>query len=244
MKDKKEIAKLIYRELKKGDIKSALSVISKELGEEKTDTLQFTKTPFLNSIGQELGKLLLKEDWKFKRLMELWKGGKRDERLVVISALEKIGKNDYENSKQSVFKILDEISDWEICDQLALRVIVNLAIQNQREIFSLMEQWTKSENKWIKRLAVATIPPYIRARKTESKICLEFLDKVMREEDRDVKKAIGWALREVTKKDSKSVFEFLQKWAKVDDENTKWIIREGMKKLPKKEQEKLKFLIR
>ncbi|MBC7091234.1 MAG: DNA alkylation repair protein [Nitrososphaeria archaeon] len=56
-------------------------------------------------------------------------------------------------------------------------------------------------------------------------------------------KAIGWALREVTKKDPDSVFEFLQKWSEVEDKNTKWIIKEGMKKLSDKKQEKLKTLI-
>jgi len=120
---------------------------------------------------------------------------------------------------------------------------VNLTVQNQEEIFSLMHEWIKSKNKWIRRLAVATIPPYIRAEKTESKISLELLGETMKEEDKDVKKAIGWALREVTKKDPRSVFEFLQKWAKIKDKNTKWIIKEGMKKLSDKEQEKLKTLI-
>jgi 3-methyladenine DNA glycosylase AlkD len=242
-KDKKEIAKFIYDELKKGDIKSIISLISKELEEEKTGKLQITKTPLLNSIGQELGKLLIKEDWKFERLMEMWKEGKRDERLIVISALDKVSKKDYENSKQFVLNVLEDISDWKICDQLALRVIVNLAVQNQKETFSLMHEWIKSKNKWIRRLAVTTIPPYIRAEKTESKVCLELLDEAMKEEDKDVKKAIGWALREVTKKNPKSVFEFLKNWAKVDDKNTKWIIKEGMKKLVRKEQEKLESLL-
>jgi 3-methyladenine DNA glycosylase AlkD len=239
----KEIAKLIYGELKKGDIKSTISLISKGLEEQKTGKLQITKTPLLNSIGQELGKLLINEDWKFERLMALWKEGKRDERLIVISALEKISKKDYENSKQFVLNVLEDISDWEICDQLGLKVIVNLAVQNQKEMFSLMRKWIKSKNKWIRRLAVATIPPYIRAVKAESKVCLQLLDEAMKEEDKDVKKAIGWALREITKKDPKSVFEFLQKWAKFEDKNTKWIIKEGMKKLVKDEQEKLKSMI-
>ena len=243
MKDKKEIAKLIHEELKRGNIESTLSLISNELEKEKTDKIQITKTPLLNSIGQELGKLLIKEDWKFEKLMDLWKEGKRDEKLIVISALGSISKKDYENSKKFLLKISSDISDWEICDQLALRVVVNLAVQNQKEIFSLMEQWIKSENKWVRRLAIATIPPYIRAKKSESKICLEFLDKVMRESDKDVKKAIGWALREVTKKDPLFVYEFLKKWAKDDDKNTKWIIREGMRKLPKEQQNELKNLI-
>lgn len=243
MKDKRETAKLIYEKLGVGNIKSTLSLISNELEKEKTDKLQITKTPLLNSIGQELGKLLVGENWKFERLMKLWKEGERDEKLIVISALERISKKDYENLKKFVLSVLDDISEWEICDQLALRVIVNLAVQNQKEIFSLMNEWIKSKNKWIRRLAVATIPPYIRARSKDSKICLEFLGKVMKEEDKDVKKAIGWALREVTKKDPKSVFEFLEKWSKVQDKNTKWIIREGMKKLSKEEQTKLKSLI-
>lgn len=46
MKNKNEPAKLIYDELKRGDIKLALSLISKELEEEKTGKLQFTKTSF------------------------------------------------------------------------------------------------------------------------------------------------------------------------------------------------------
>ncbi len=243
MKDKKEIARLVYEELKQGNISSTLSLILKEIKKEKTDKLQMTKTPLLNSIGQELGKLLIEEDWKFEKLMELWNAGKREEKLIVISALGIISKKEYEHTKQFVIEILSDISDWEICDQLALRVIVNLAVQNQKEIFSLMKQWTKSKNKWIRRLAVATIPPYIRAKKSESEICLEFLDQVMREEDKDVKKAAGWALREISKKDPESVFEFLKKWAKEEDKNTTWIIKEGMKKLKKEQQNELRVLM-
>jgi 3-methyladenine DNA glycosylase AlkD len=65
----------------------------------------------------------------------------------------------------------------------------------------------------------------------------------MKEEDKDVKKAIGWALREITKKDPESVFKFLQKWAKVKDKNVRAIIKAGMKKLQKEEQEKIKSLL-
>jgi len=194
-------------------------------------------------MGQELGKLLIKENWKFVRLMELWKEGKRDEGLIVVSSLEKVSKKDYENTKQFVLNVLKDISHWEICDQLALRVIVNLAVHNQKEIFSLKHKWIKSKNKWIRRLAVATIPLYIRAERTESRTSLKLLDETMKEEDKDVKKAIAWALREITKKDPESVFEFLKKWVKVEDKNTKWIIKDGMKKLSDKKREKLKTFI-
>jgi len=149
MKDKKEIAKLISDELKKGDIKSTISLISKELEKEKTDKLQFTKTPLLNSIGQVLGKLIIKENWKFESLMELWKEGKRDEKLIVISALGIISKKDYENTKQFVSNILNDISDWETCDQLALREIKK---KDEKAVFEFSKKWARVGDKntrWI-----------------------------------------------------------------------------------------------
>ncbi len=235
----KEIARQIYEELKKEN--GTIKAILKEIEKEKTAKLHMTKTPFLNSIGNEFGKLLLREEEKFEMLLKLWKIGKRDERLIVIAALGRISEHDYEWTKKFVLGILEDISDWEICDQLALKVMVNLATKNQEEMFSMMEKWIKAENKWIRRLAIATIPPYIRARPQNAEMCLEFLNDAMQDEDKDVKKAIGWALREISKKDSKAVFEFLMKWAKV--ENMRWIVKEGMKKLPKEEKEKLVALM-
>ncbi len=202
-----------------------------------------TRTPFLNSIGQELGKLLVKENWWYEGLMGIWQGGEREKRLITISALGEVSKRDYENAKKFVLEILKDISHWEICDQLALRVIVKLAVQNQKDTFALLHKWVASENKWIRRLAVATIPPYIRAKKREVEICLGLLEKTMKDGDRDVKKAVAWALREVSKKDRDSVYEFLKKWAEQGDRNTKWIIKEGMKKLGEEQRAHLEKIL-
>jgi 3-methyladenine DNA glycosylase AlkD len=235
--------KEVYKGLEKGDTQHVLSLINAYLKREKTDKLKLTPTPLLNFIGDELGKMLIGKEWSFDRLMDLWREGKRDERLIIASALGRLSRVDYENSKLFILNILNDLSDWEICDQLALRAIVNLAVQNEDEMFSLMEEWIKSGNKWVRRLAVATIPPYIRRKKTESDRCFQLLNKVMKEEDEDVKKAIGWALREITKKDPEAVFNFLQKWAGIKDKNTRWIIKAGMKKLQKEKQEEIKSLL-
>jgi len=240
---KDEIAKAVYEKLKQEDVDSVISLLSNGLKNEKTDQLRFTKTPLLNSIGDELGKLLEKEGEKFDWLAELWKKGDRDEKLVVISALGRISKKDYGGSKLFTLNIIDDLQNWELCDQLALRVVVNLVVHDKDGMFSLMNLWIKSKNKWIRRLAVATIPPYIRAKKSESKSCLEFLDKVMLDRDKDVKKAVGWALREISKKDSDGVFDFIHRWAKQKDRNVKCIIKEGIKKLPEEKQNILKSMI-
>jgi 3-methyladenine DNA glycosylase AlkD len=96
----------------------------------------------------------------------------------------------------------------------------------------------KIGEKWIRRLAVAALTAYIRKRGIDSRICLQLLDEVMKE-DKDVKKAVGWALREITKKDPE---RFLQGWVKVKDKNIRSIIRDGVGKLQKEKQEEIKSL--
>jgi len=43
------------------------------LEKERTGKLNIVRTPILNSVCKELGKLIAKESWKFERLLKLWK---------------------------------------------------------------------------------------------------------------------------------------------------------------------------
>ncbi len=239
----KELAELLYRALKKGDVASTVSLLSQNLSSQKTEKLRFTRTPFLNSVGRELGRLLAPEEGWFEALMELWKASDRDAKLIVISALGRLSKTHYPEVKDFVLKILGEVSHWEICDQLALKVMVNLAVKQEEEIFSLLETWASSPNKWLRRLAAATVPPFIRAKKDRAHICLRLLEQLMEDRDRDVQKAVSWALREVTKKDPAAVHAFLKKHARGAGPATRRIIREGMKKLPPELQGEIKALM-
>ncbi len=247
--DRHQTVALICRALRKGRTEALVSQISDALEGERTETLGLLRTPCLISLGQELGRALLKEGPAIDALKRLWRAsqawdepleqgllGGRHLRLIVIGALGVLSKREYEKVRAFVMDILEDIKDWETCDQLALRVVVNLAIKDRQATFGLLRQWLASGNRWIRRLAVATIPPYIRACPEEADLCLGLLEGAMREQDRQVKKALGWALREITKKDKEAVFRFLRRWAEVEDKHTRQIIKEGMKKLPQKEQ--------
>jgi len=67
--------------------------------------------------------------------------------LIVVSVLGEMSIKDYENSKPLVLSIFNDASDLEVCDQLALKVVVNLVVENKGEMFSLIEGWIKSEDK-------------------------------------------------------------------------------------------------
>ena len=72
----------------------------------------------------------------------------------------------------------------------------------------------------------------------------EILDLVMEDKDKDIKKAVSWVLREITKKNPDEVAKFLMKWAKANpSKDAKWIIKDGMKKLSNNEQKKILGLL-
>ena len=79
---------------------------------------------------------------------------------------------------------------------------------------------------------MASIATYIRARPSDAEHCLKIVENLMEEEDRDVRKAVAWALREISKKNPRKVYDFLQKYISSRNKNTRWIVKEGSRKLP------------
>ena len=101
---------------------------------------------------------------------------------------------------------------------------------NPQLVLQLSEKWIKDKNKWIRRFAVVTLRGYKRIQITDK--VLGILNSVMKEDEPDVKKAVSWILREITKKNPDEVAKFLMKSAKSSpSKDTKWIIKDGIKKL-------------
>jgi len=240
-----EISLAIYKKLKNNKVKEISLFVSNRLKYEKTEKIKLTKTKVLNTIGVNLGKLLKDDPLRYEKLEKLFKESLIEEkeisfglktgreiRRIVILALSYLSNFDYSGVMDFVTTILSYLSDWETVDTLAIFTVSKLLIKNERETLNLIDEWIKSENKWIRRLAVATIPSYIRERREKIGLCLDLLNRVMEDKDREVMKAVAWALREISKKDSdENVVKFLFRWAERKDKNIRWIIREGMKKL-------------
>ena len=251
------IIELLVKHLKQQQLEELNQVLYNFIKQEKTKNLGITKTPVLFSMGKKIGKILQDEKHNLENfLLQWWKKSYnekkylvqglytgRETRLIMVGILHVFAKIDPLYVCSFITKIIDDIHDWETCDQLALRVVVHGLIKEEDHCLSLLEKWRNSANKWHRRLAVATIPPYIRAKKDQADFCLQFIDKMMHEKDKDVLKAIGWALREISKKAPEKVYRFLMQYSRKPDKNITYIIREGMKKLPNNQQSTLLYFI-
>jgi 3-methyladenine DNA glycosylase AlkD len=117
-----------------------------------------------------------------------------------------------------------------------------IVYQSPGLVLPLSEKWIKSKNKWIKRFGVVSLRGYKKIQVTDK--VFELLDLVMEDKDKDIKKAVSWILREITKKNPDEVAKFLMKWTKANLSNAaKWVIKDGIKKLSgKKQKEMIKLL--
>ena len=192
--------------------------------------------PILRVIAAEIGKFIQKEPAEAKLLLEtIWTEGSFEARQIAGKCLEKFGPKNPKICLDFVSSVLPELDNWSVCDNLAMFGVEPIVYSNPELVLPLSEKWVKSENKWIRRFGVVTLRGYKKVKTTNE--VFKILDLVMEDKEKDIKKAVSWVLREITKKNPDDVAEFLTRWAKANPgKDARGRIKEGMKKLPKEKQ--------
>jgi len=199
--------------------------------------------PILWIIASEIGRFIQAEPEKAQRLLTvIWTEGSFEARQVAGKSLERFGPKHPGICLDFVSSTLPDLDNWSICDGLAMYGVEPIVCSNPGLVLPLSKKWIQSTRKWIRRFGVVTLRGYKRAKATEE--VFELLDEVMEDRDRDVRKAVSWILREITKGNPDEVTTFLVKWAKANaGKDATWIIKEGMKKLSKDEQNRILQLL-
>lgn len=189
--------------------------------------------PVLDVIAQEISRLGQKSPQSTLKLLKtLWQKGSFEERTITAKILSQIGKKIPEESLNLIGSFLKNIDNWSICDVLATQGLRGIMATHRDRILDLASECTKNEGKWIKRFGVATIVEVAHNKSLEiPKEVFDIVKPLMATEDPDVKKAIAWALREISKREPKMVKNFLKDYQNSQDKNTRWIVREGSNKL-------------
>lgn len=199
--------------------------------------------PILRVVAAEMGKFIQKDPSRAQPLLEtLWNEGSFEARQIAGKSLEKFGPKNPGICLDFISSVLSDLDNWATCDNLAMYGVEPIVYRNPEFILPLSEKWIKDENRWIKRFGVVSLRGYKRIRTTDK--VFEILDLVMKDKDKDIKKAASWILREITKKNPDEVAKFLMKWAGANpSKDTRWVIMDGMKKLSPNEQKGISGLL-
>ncbi|MCG3256812.1 MAG: DNA alkylation repair protein [Candidatus Heimdallarchaeota archaeon] len=187
--------------------------------------------PVLSVFSSAVGKFILHETEKAKDLLTLiWSEDSYESKQIVGKSLQKFGPKHQKLTVDLIESFLDDIDNWSVCDILAMYGIEPIVNSNPEFILPLTKKWIRSKNKWIRRFGVVSLRGYKRIKATESFFYI--LESLMEEEDRDVKNALAWIFRDISKTNHEEVGELLFKKAKSKpNKHTRWIIKNGSKKL-------------
>ena len=203
-----------------------------------SDTEKFfgVPLPILRVVATEIGKFIQKEPTGAKLLLEtIWNEGSFEARQIAGKSLEKFGPKNPSRLLDFVSSVLPDLDNWAVCDNLAMFGVEPIVYSNPELVLPFSKRWIKSNKKLIRRFGVVTLRGYKRVKVTNK--VFKILDMVMEDDEKEVKNAASWVLREITKRNPGEVAGFLTRWAKANpSKDARWTIRDGMRKLPKERQ--------
>lgn len=112
---------------------------------------------------------------------------------------------------EQIFALGKTLDNWVSVDMYCL-CITGYCWRTEILTNSVIENWAKSENRWIRRTAlVSTVPLNLRSRGGTGDVTrtLRICKMLVTDYDDMVVKAMSWALRELSKSDKRAVEEFL-----------------------------------
>jgi 3-methyladenine DNA glycosylase AlkD len=130
---------------------------------------------------------------------------------------------------------LESLDNWETCDQLSSNIITPILVQ-ETDLIKNLFQLTQSDNKWKRRFAVATVANINHGGRAFPKETFVICKPLLTDKEKEVTKAVGWAIREISKKCPEETFDFLE-------ENighiSKGLLKESSELLPDKERNEI-----
>ena len=198
----------------------------------KTSDLRFlgVKLPELRSIVKRSIRGV-STDELIPIMMELWNEPIFECRRGAIDILaEYAKKGEIKKALEIGSNFIDDIDTWALLDPLGSPTL-GILLRRDRSIEREFKKWAKSENFWRRR---ATIIPYLNlALKTnyQEEYASQILNALiphLSDDEFFVAKAVGWVLRELSKRDARVVRQFIKTH---EDEMSKLAIKEGSKKI-------------
>ncbi len=175
-------------------------------------TLYGVKTPIVREIASKYFSRIKTKNKKeiFNLCEDLLKSGYSEERTIAFDWAFHLKKH-YIASDFYIFEswLKKYVSNWGACDDLCTHAFGRF-IFHFPEFLPKVKEWTKSNDRWLRR-ASAVIMIYSIRRKKYFETVFEIADTLLLDEDYIVQKGYGWMLKEASNLYPQEVFRYVMK---------------------------------
>jgi 3-methyladenine DNA glycosylase AlkD len=191
-----------------------------------------TPVPILRAIGKEIGKRARRDVAGYLPLARLlWAEYGREGRVVAAVAL---GPMELA-APERVVPILQDLARtcvfWEDCDQLAMKALEPIVRRDPANWLEPLGAWVEDENKWVRRAALTAIGRLPMEAPEYTARCVELLAPALGDPDRDVKRALSFALRVTARGRIEPLKQFIRDHHGVTDADSLWVLSDVMRSM-------------
>jgi 3-methyladenine DNA glycosylase AlkD len=171
----------------------------------------------------------------------LWQRPVFDLKAVAVALLERRPGDLVIGDLELVEDLLRRSHTWALVDWLCTKVAVSVVEREPEMAAKVLERWSRDEDFWVRRASMLAQLPSLRAGGGDFKLFASFASRMVGEKEFFIRKAIGWVLRDVSKKRPQLTYDFLVEHIA---EVSGLTLREGSKYIPVQQREALHELRR
>lgn len=153
-------------------------------------------------------KKLSSEEHKLIAL-ELWQQPEREFQYAAVDWMRRIKLYSQPESILLFEQMVTENSWWDTVDSLAVNLVGPYFLKYPEKRDDFIEKWDKSPNMWLNRTAILFQLKY--KLKTDTDLLFYLIESHVQSQEFFIRKAIGWALRELAKTHRALVEDFIEK---------------------------------
>jgi 3-methyladenine DNA glycosylase AlkD len=143
-----------------------------------------------------------------------WGRGSREHRMIALFTLAGMKKLPSQERWSLAEAFLPDVQDWETCDQLCA-ALSGQALAENAEYMDQLEDWAGNDNFWVRRVAIVSTVLLRRGKfdralaRSLNEWTLRLCERLLDDEEKYIRKAVDWAIRELIKRDYELGREFL-----------------------------------
>jgi 3-methyladenine DNA glycosylase AlkD len=168
----------------------------------------------------------------------LWREPVHERRMAAVELLTLAVRRLTADDLPAVANLLRESGTWALVDGLACNVAGAIALRDPSS-WPLIDAWAADPEFWVRRSALLALLPGIRAGRPDLARFTRYAEPMLAEREFFIRKAIGWVLREISRRDP----EWVAGWTARHVRDMSGVtFREAVRRLPAADAERLRAL--
>lgn len=172
-------------------------------------------------------------------VLALWERPVYELKAVAVALLERRHRELVISDLVLIEDLLRDSHTWALVDWLCTKVVASIVERDPEPARGVLGRWSTDEDFWIRRSSLLAQLPALRAGGGDFDFFASIAASMVSEEEFFIRKAIGWVVRDVSKKRPGLAFGFL---AENIERMSGLTLREGSKYLPDQDRLELRKL--